>query len=265
MSTVTKSPTRATRAAINADAAAFSSNQSLSHVVKLIAGHADARNDVLAGVVYSAYFQALSHGNKSQLQGRENSLFEQATMYSKQANAKAAGFAQPLKAATYYAAHLDALNNIGVPGKLAEGDAVAQAEALALAYMDNVETYLADVQAMAAEKRAASKAAKGEKEVSGKGTADAATDAKIAINNAVAAAKADVAAQAAPTMADMLAAVSAALLAGALDAVAVQALKATIAEAEELAVEAQIAAMLAGAGAAEEAARVNADAELEAA
>ena len=255
--TATKSPTRTERKATNADAQAFSSNQSLSHVVRMIAGHADAKQDVLAGVVHSAYFQALRHGNKAQLQGRENSLYEQAKMYSKPAACKSAGFAQPQKAAVYYAAHLNALDNVGVPAKQgadAPIDADTLAESLTLAYIQCVDAYVADVAQIAADKRAASKAAKATepKPIN--------HDAVDAIKEATDAAAAD----RAPAVTDisaMVQAVAAALVAGALSAEQ----RAVLADAVDMAATAEIAALLAAAGAAEEEARINADAELEAA
>lgn len=246
-----KSPTKAERAA--KPVSAFSANQSLSDIVRMIAGHAEARNDVIVGAVFSAYFQALKHGNKAQLQGRASSLYEQAKMYSTAKACKEAGFAQPQKAAVLYAAHLSALDVVGIPEKatiaqLVDGDGNAttvevMAEGMALAYMDVVQAYIADDAAIKAEKRAASKAAQAK--------AAPSPEAAKAVGEALGAAKADQQANSVPvltmTMAEMVAAVTAALRTGTLDADLHNQIADAAAEYSELeALREQVAPALAG-------------------
>ena len=244
----TKSPTLAERKAA-APAPAFGGNQSLSDVVRAAAGHTEAKRDVMAGVVYSAYFQALKHGNKSQLQGRESSLLEQAKVYSVQAKAKEAGFPQPKKAAEYYAAHLSALTIVGIPTKataeeLAQVTAEVMAEGMALAYIDCVDSYLSELAAMAAEKRAANKAAAPAK--ANKAAAEVVAQAKVDAYNDAAKTQANTVPVLALTLAEMVDAVAAALRTGTMEADAVDAIGAALSEYNELRVEADIAALLAG-------------------
>lgn len=143
------------------------SNLSLTDIVKAIAGNSEARHDMLLSTVYTAYLQALKHGNKNQLQGRASSLYEQAKLYST-AKACKGVFAQPAKAALYYQAHLSALDIVGVPVKLSastiDADGIAidtehAAEVSAINYIAAVDAYLLDVAQIAADKRAASKQA----------------------------------------------------------------------------------------------------------
>jgi len=216
-----KAPTKAERAAVHKAASPFSANQSLSDIIRLVAGHAEAKQDVILGAVHSAYYQALKHGNKAQLQGRANSLYEQAKMYSTATNAKAAGFAKPQTAATVYAAHLSALDIVGIPGKASadqlvddDGNVVSVetlAEGMALAYMDAVTAYVAEVEQAKADKRAASKAAQAKAAPSPEAV-EAVADAKEA------AAQANSVPVVTLTMAEMVAAVAAALRTGTLDA-----------------------------------------------
>lgn len=257
----TKSPTLAERKA-QPHAHAFSASQSLSDVVRAAAGHTEAKRDVMAGAVYSAYFQALKHGNKSQLQGRASSLFEQATMYSSTAKAKAGGFPQPKKAGEYYAAHLSALNIVGMPGKATpeqvaeaalaytnEGGwltgadiVVAMAEGMALAYIDAVDNYLAELVAEAAEKRAASKAAQAK-------AAPVVTSGDTAEGDGSAAAvgvQASIVPAPAMTLADMVAAVAAALRTGTIDEAAAGVLAEAADEYNALIDVRETAALLAG-------------------
>lgn len=246
----TKTPTLAQRKIINASATAFGGNQSLSDVVRAAAGHTEAKRDVMAGAVYSAYFQALKHGNKSQLQGRASSLFEQATMYSSTAKAKAGGFPQPKKAGEYYAAHLSALNIVGMPGKadaamLADTTAEALAEGMALAYIDAVDNYLAELVAEAAEKRAASKAAQAKAApVAVGGDATEGDDSGAAVG-----VQASIVPAPAMSLADMVAAVAAALRTGVIDDASAGVLAEAAEEYNALIDVRETAALLAGVGA----------------
>lgn len=135
----------------------------LANLVRAVAGDESLRADMLRAAVFNAYKLAYKDGNKNQLQGRNNSLYEQAKLFSDYAACRDAGMNKPKVAATYYAAHLSALELIGVPGKLADADA----DAVDSAATDAADRYLAQVQAFtdaiaadAAEKRAARKAAK---------------------------------------------------------------------------------------------------------
>lgn len=162
----------------------------LSGVVAAQAGNEAMRADMLRAAVHNAFRLTFKDGNKNQLIGRANSLYEQAKLFSDAGAAKDHGFTKPKVAARMYAAHLSALALFNIPqadgvpaiGKMADADAAAIDAAAAEhteRYLAQVSQFMSDAAAADAAKRDARKEAKAKADgagvASGEGVGDETT------------------------------------------------------------------------------------------
>lgn len=171
----------------------------LSGVVAAQAGNTTMQADMLRAAVFNAFKLTFKDGNKNQLIGRANSLYEQARLFSDMGAAKDHGFAKPKVAARLYAAHLSALALFNIPqadgvpalGKLTaeelrDIDVDTAASDATDRYLAQVRLYMEDAAAADAAKKEARKEAKakadgeGVGEGEGEGTASVPADAVVA-------------------------------------------------------------------------------------